>query len=162
MEEVLAKVVKRYVRILTDGNKDKVFETDGNNDNVYEFLQYDNDEENCVISGPIAPHHLSGLVCRGDGSLDEILHVSKNVVVPAVGCPVICQGLEIATYLNGEVGEVISYQNNITGFCLEVCFENKNFLSNMVKLDNVQIATDLPGEGEVEFGFGEGWGKSAD
>ena len=55
-EEVLAKVVKCYVRILTDGNKDSIFETDGNNVNVYDFLQYDNDEDNCVISGPNAPH----------------------------------------------------------------------------------------------------------
>ena len=70
----------------------------------------------------------------------------------------ICCGLEIATYLNGKVREVISYQNNITGFCLEVCFENKNFLSKMVKLENVQIATDLPGEWEVEYG--EGWEES--
>ena len=77
VEEVLAQVEKRYVSILTDGNKDNVFETDGNNINVYEFLRYDNDEDNCVISGPIHPHHQSCLVCRGDGSLDEILHVSK-------------------------------------------------------------------------------------
>ena len=89
--------------------------------------RYENDEENCVIYGPIAPHFQPCLVCRGDGSFDEILHVSKNVTAPAVGCPVICNGLEIATYLNGEVGEVISYQNNITGFCLEVCFESKEF-----------------------------------
>ena len=61
----------------------------------------------------------------------------------------ICCGLQIATYLNGELGEVLSYQNNITGFCLEVCFKNKDFLSKMVKLENVQIPTDLPGVGEV-------------
>ena len=88
-------------------------------------------------------------MCRGDGSLDPIVHVSKNVVVPEVGCPVICCGLQIATYLNGELGEVISYQNNITVFRLEVCFQNKDFLSKMVKLENLQFSTDLPGEGEV-------------
>ena len=97
-------------------------------------------------------------MCRRDGSLDPILHVSKNVVVPEVGCPVICHGLVSATYLNGELGEVISYQNNITGFCLGVCFENKDFLSKRVKLENVQIAIDLPGKGEVEYG--EGWEES--
>jgi hypothetical protein len=97
-------------------------------------------------------------VCRGDGSLDPILHVSKHVVVPEVGCPVIICGLQIATYLNGELGEVISYQNNTTGFRLEVVFQNKDFLSKMVKVENVQIATDLPGEGEVEYG--EGWEES--
>ena len=37
-------------------------------------------------------------------------------------------------------------------------FQNKDFLSKMVKLENVQIATDLPGGGEVEYG--EGWDKS--
>jgi hypothetical protein len=97
-------------------------------------------------------------VSRGDGTLDPILHVLKQVVVPAVGCLVLCRGLEFGTYLNGEVGEVISYQNKITGFCLEVCFENKDFLSKMVKLENVQIVTDLPWEGEVEYG--EGWEES--
>jgi hypothetical protein len=56
------------------------------------------------------------------------------------------------------VGDVISYQNNITGFRLEVCFENKDFLSKRVKLENVQIAIDLPGKGEVEYG--EGWEES--
>jgi len=149
VEEVLAKILKRYVKILTHGNSCNIFETDGTNDNVYEFLRYDNDEDNCVIYGPIHPHHQSCLVCRGDGSLDPILHVSKTVVVPEVGCPVICCGLQIATYLNGELGEVISYQHNITGLRLEVCFENNDFLSKMVKLENVQIATDLPGEGGV-------------
>ena len=73
-------------------------------------------------------------MCRGDGSLDPILHVSKHVVVPEVGSPVIFCVLQIATYLNGELGEVISYQNNITGFCLEVVFQNKDFLSKMVKV----------------------------
>ncbi len=73
-------------------------------------------------------------MCRGDCSLDPILHVSKKLVVPAVGTPVIRGGLEIATYINGELGEVISYQNNITGFCLEVVFQNKDFLSKMVKV----------------------------
>jgi hypothetical protein len=150
VEEVLAKILKRYVKILTHGNSCNIFETDdGANDNVYEFLGYDNDEDNCVISGPIHPHHQSCLVCRGDGSLDPILHVAKTVVVPEVGCPVICCGLQIATYLNGELGEVISYQHNITGLRLEVCFENNYFLSKMVKLENVQISKDLPEEGGV-------------
>jgi hypothetical protein len=149
VEEVLAKILKRYVKILTHGNSCNIFETDGTNDNVYEFLGYDNDEDNCVISGPIHPHHQSCLVCRGDGSLDPILHVSKTVVVPEVGCPVICCGLQIATYLNGELGEVISYQHNNTGLRLEVCFENNDFISKMVKLENIQIATELPGEGGV-------------
>jgi hypothetical protein len=62
VREVLAKIVKRYVHIWTDGNKDNIFETDGNNVNVYVFLRYDNDEDNCVISGPIHPHHQSCLV----------------------------------------------------------------------------------------------------
>jgi len=83
------------------------------------------------------------------------LHVSKDVVVPEVGCAVTCCGLKIGTYLNGELGEVISFQNKITEFRLEVCFENKDFGSKMVKLENLQIATHLPGTGEVEYG--EGW-----
>ena len=38
VEEVLAKVLKRYVKILTDCNKSEIFETDETNVNVYEFL----------------------------------------------------------------------------------------------------------------------------
>ena len=38
VEEVLAKILKRYVKIFTDGNPCNIFETDGTNDNVYEFL----------------------------------------------------------------------------------------------------------------------------
>jgi hypothetical protein len=108
VEDVLAKILKRYVKILTHGNSCNIFETDGTNVKVYEFLRYENDEEHCVISGPIHPHHQSCLVCRGDGTLDPILHVSKAVVVPQVGTPVICHGLMNASYLNGELGEVIS------------------------------------------------------
>ena len=44
VEEVLAKIVKRYVKILTDRNSCNIFESDGTNYNVYEFLRYDNDE----------------------------------------------------------------------------------------------------------------------
>ena len=46
-------------------------------------------------------------------------------------------------------------------------FQNKHFLSKMVKLENLQIATDLPGETEVEFGpgweeSGNWWGESGE
>ena len=54
-----------------------------------------------------------------------------------------------------EKSYTTNYQNNITEIWLEVVFQNKDFLSKMVKLENVQIATDLPGEEEVEYG--EGW-----
>jgi hypothetical protein len=80
VQGVLAKNVKPYICILTGGNKNNIFETDRTNVNVYEFLRYDNDEENCVISGPIHPRHQSCLVCRGDGSLDPILNVSKMLL----------------------------------------------------------------------------------
>ena len=86
------------------------------------------------------------------------MNVSKNVVVPEVGCAVICCGLEIGSYLNGEVEEAISYQNKITAFRLEVCFEKKDFGCRIVKLANVKIATDLPVEGEMEYG--KGWEES--
>ena len=49
-------------------------------------------------------------------------------------------------------------RTKITGFRLEVCFKNKDFISKMVKLENVQIAIDLPGKGELEYG--EGWEES--
>jgi hypothetical protein len=38
VQEVLDKVLKRYIRILTDGNRNNIFEIDGRNVNVYEFL----------------------------------------------------------------------------------------------------------------------------
>ncbi len=38
VEEVLAKILKRYIKIFTDGNPCSIFETDGTNDNVYEFF----------------------------------------------------------------------------------------------------------------------------
>jgi hypothetical protein len=38
VEEVLAKILKCYIKILTHENSCNIFETNGTNDNVYEFL----------------------------------------------------------------------------------------------------------------------------
>ena len=48
-----------------------------------------------------------------------MLHI---FVIPAKGCPGICRGLVSASHLNGELGEVRTCHNNITGFRLGVHF----------------------------------------
>ena len=38
VEDILAKILKLYVKVITDGNPCNIFESDGTNVNVYEFL----------------------------------------------------------------------------------------------------------------------------
>ena len=78
-------------------------------------------------------------------------HVTSDLVIPMLGCPVVCHGLTGATHLNGKLGHVRSAGESKTGLRSEVLFEDKNLKPASVKLENLRIVFDLPTEAEVEM-----------
>ena len=121
-DKLLKKCKERYVVVLPD-------------DKVFQALQYENDGEICVVTGPITqPRNVE----------DERIHrIENHRIIPDKFCPVICHGLVSASHLNGELGEVRSINHNETGFRLVVQFE-KDAKSALVKPENLRIAFELP------------------
>ena len=70
-----------------------------------------------------------------------------QVPTPCKGCPVICHGLVSQSHLNGELGDVATYRHIGSEFQIQVLFEKQKLKSVWVCRQNLQIATDLPGEG---------------
>ena len=102
----------------------------------FQALRYENDGEICVVTGPIKQPRQE--------EDERILHVANNLVIPDKGCPVICHGLVRPSHLNGELGEVRAFHNNMTGFRLWIYFEKTNLKPAWVKQDNLKISFDLP------------------
>ena len=73
---------------------------------------------------------------------EESMTAAINDIILVQGSPVICHGLQNATYLNGKVGDMTSFDNK-TG-CYEVCFEDKSLKPALVKPENLLITFDLP------------------
>ena len=70
----------------------------------------------------------------------------SDLILPQVGCPVICHGLVSASHLNGKLGEVRNGRETNTGLRLGVCFEKNCWTSALVKPKNLRIAFELPSE----------------
>jgi hypothetical protein len=123
--KVLELCKERYVIVLPD-------------DKVFEALRYENDGEICVVQGPITePRNIAD---------ERMYHVANKLVIPIVGCPVICHGLVSASHLNGMLGEVRHFKQDGTGLRLGVYFEKKGVKSALVKPENLRIAFHLPSE----------------
>jgi hypothetical protein len=124
-DELLNKCKKRFVVVLPDNKP-------------FLALRYDNDGTVCVVQGPITkPSNV------GEG---RTFCVESNLIVPAVGCPVICHGLISASHLNGELGEVRSFKDTNAGIRLGVHFDKKGAKPALVKPENLRIAFELPSE----------------
>jgi hypothetical protein len=124
-EELLKKYKDRYVYVLPDNKP-------------FQALHYENDGEICVVQGPITiPRKLED---------ERMYHFANNLVIPNIGCTVICHGLVSASHLNGELGEVRSAKLNANamGIRLAVYFEKKGVKSALVKPENLRIAFELP------------------
>ncbi len=121
LDEKVKKCKSRYVIVMPD-------------DKPFQALQYKNDREICVVTGPIKQP-------RQEDD-ERTFHVVNNLVIPAKGCPVICH--VSASHLNGELGEVRALNNNITGFRLGVHFEKTNLQPAWVKPENLRISFELP------------------
>ena len=57
---------------------------------------------------------------------ERIFHVASDLLLPILGCPVICYGLVGASHLNGKLGEGRAIHNARNGIWLAVHFENKS------------------------------------
>jgi len=104
----------------------------------FQALRYENDGEICVVQGPITkPRQVD----------DEMVQrIANNLMIPKLGCAVICHGLVSASHLNGELGEVRDMKRSGTGIRLAVHFEKKGVKSALVKPENLRIAFELPDE----------------
>ena len=124
-DKLLKECKERRVAVLPHGDS-------------FQALRYENDGEICVVKGPITkPRQID----------DEIVHrIANNLVIPKLGCAVICHGLVSASHLNGELGEVRDMKRSGTGIRLAVHFEKKGVKSALVKPENLRIAFELPDE----------------
>jgi hypothetical protein len=121
--ELLEKFNERYVQMYPD-------------DGLFQALQYENVGEICVVTGPITdPRVIEN---------ERTHHIENNLLIPNLGCPVICHGLVSASLLNGELGEVRHFKQDQTGMRYAVYFEKKGVKSALVKPENLRIAFELP------------------
>ena len=101
----------------------------------FQALRYANDGI-CVVTGPVA---------NPRNTADERVHRIKSyLIIPGIGCPVICHGLVSASHLNGELGEVRNIKQDGTEIRLGVNFEKKGLESALVKPENLRIVFELP------------------
>ena len=82
---------------------------------LFQALRYENDGEVCVVTGPVKQ-------LRQEED-ERISYVASDLILPIVGCPVICRGLTSASHLNGKLGEARAIHNDINGTRLAVHFE---------------------------------------
>ena len=101
---------------------------------LFQALRYENDGEICIVTGPITkPRQIEE---------ERIYHIENNLLIPNLGCPVICHGLVSASHLNGELGEV-RHMKQDEKRCA-VYFAKKGMKSALVKPENLRIAFELP------------------
>ena len=65
-----------------------------------------------------------------------------NDVILFLGVPVICNGLQKAKHLNGKIGDVHRFDEDVERY--EIHFEDASLKPCLVKPENVRILFDLP------------------
>ena len=108
---------------------------------TFQALKYNNEDE-LIFMGPITSPRQ---VCEEKGFLAE----TYDVVLPLIGCPVICHESVSLPHLNGKVGGVIAHNfdsesDGLFGLLLEVQFEDDSLESIVLHPKNVRIAFELP------------------
>ena len=135
-DDTVRKAKNRYVTGVNIGDK------------IFWALRYENDGEMCVVTGPMITELSAEGGQRPVGKAADdarILHVPSHLIIPGEKCAVNCHQLVSISHLNGKVGDVRrGFHNNITGFRLEVHFENKNLMPVLVKPENLRIVFELP------------------
>jgi hypothetical protein len=122
--------------------------------NEFQLLRYDEDEDVYVMTGPVK--NPREVVEEGE------YRFPWDQVIPKLGWPVVCHGLQSSSHLNGELGEVKHFYNAKTKLCIEpklilptfICerqwfrvtvhFMDKSLQPVAVKLENLRIVFDLP------------------
>jgi hypothetical protein len=126
LDEKVKECKSRYVIVMPDHEP-------------FQALRYENDGEICVVTGPVKQP-------TQEEDEGRIFHVASDLIVPNVGCPVICHGLTSASHLNGKLGEGRAFHNDRNGIRLAVHFETKSLKPSLVKPENLRIAFELPKE----------------
>lgn len=104
----------------------------------FEALSYEQDGQIIILKGPISyPRNLEK---------EKRIATLSSSVMPLVGCPVACHGLENEqSELNGKIGDLRSLPTFEDGAIrYTVHFEDKNLKSACVELKNLRIAFELP------------------
>lgn len=120
----------------------------------FQLLRYDEDEDVFIMMGPVKnPREV----------VEEVEYrFPWDQVIPKLGWPVVCHGLQSSPHLNGELGEVKHFYNAKTKLFIEpklilltfICerqwframvhFMDKSLQPVTVKLENLRIVFDLP------------------
>jgi hypothetical protein len=104
----------------------------------FEALRYEDDGEICVVTGPvIEPVRIKD---------EEIMRVPSILIVPKLGCVVVCTGLVSSPHLNGKLGDVRDGKMVGDGLQLSVHFEDAKLKSAWIKSENLRIVFELPGK----------------
>jgi len=104
---------------------------------VYEALRYDVDQ--LVLRGPLS------LQRRRKDEMRTVTVIHDEIIIGS-GTPVICNGLQKASHLNGEIGDVRSYDKESGRY--EVHFEDESLKPALVRHQNVRIIFELSSIGE--------------
>lgn len=106
------------------------------NGRTYQALRYEEDGEKCVIQGPIAkPRNIQA---------ERTFSIASEGIIFKPGTPVICDGLKASTNLNGKMGDVRFYDEDIEGF--KIYFEEEGLEPWPVKAKFLRILFELPEE----------------
>lgn len=107
------------------------------NSACFEALHYDKDDK-LVVRGPLS----NGRVKQKDSRMEN-LTVGQDEYTIGSGTPVVCKGLQKAAHLNGEIGDIRSFEKNSGRY--EVHFEDESLKPALVRHQNVRIIFELPG-----------------
>ena len=117
---------------------------DGKTKVEYHALHYDGDK--LCVKGPISrPRRMEE---------ESTINVSEDEFRFYAGTPVVCHGLQKASHLIGEIGDVRSYDEKSGRY--EVHFEDESYKPCRVKHENLRIIFELPddnttGEGDEDY-----------
>jgi len=107
---------------------------DGKTKVEYHALHYDGDK--LCVKGPISrPRRMEE---------ESIINVSEDEFRIYPGTPVVCHGLQKASHLIGEIGDVRSYDEKSGRY--EVHFEDESYKPCRVKHEILRIIFELPGD----------------
>ena len=102
----------------------------------FQALRYEGDGKKCIVQGPITkPRNIE---------TERTITVATEDILPALGTPVVCHGLESAPHINGKIGYLQS-EDEETG-CYEVYFEDKGLAPCSVRRKNIRVLFELPHE----------------
>lgn len=115
---------------------------------IFEALRYQSGGDKCVVEGPLfVPRDAleQSVYTFDDLEMGQELmegNFETSDLLLICGTPVICQGLQNATHLNGKLGDVRSFNEKKNRYVIH--FEDESLKPALVKRGNVRIVFELP------------------